>query len=137
VRNKTDDELVKMIEQSYLLNDISDEEDIENTEISNDESDYLIISDHILEDYQVNLLRIIIIGTAGTEKTYLINTIQSRFLEMVRVRFKSPTLVFALTNVTAFNINGIMIYLTLSILIIVDKNLDINSKQLKQLQDRL
>ena len=40
VRNKTDDELVKMIEKSYLLNDTSDEEDIEDTEVSNDESDY-------------------------------------------------------------------------------------------------
>src|SRR6266511_707800 len=46
VRNKTDDELVKMIEKSYLLNDTSDEEDIEDTEVSDDESDYLIISDH-------------------------------------------------------------------------------------------
>ncbi len=46
MRNKTDDKLVKMIEKSYLLNDTSDEEDIENTEISDDESDYLIILDH-------------------------------------------------------------------------------------------
>src|SRR6266498_4708925 len=46
MRNKTDDELVKMIEKSYLLNDISDEEDIEDTEIFDDESDYLVISDH-------------------------------------------------------------------------------------------
>jgi hypothetical protein len=46
VRNKTDDELVKMIEKSYLLNDASDEEDIEDTEISDDESDYLVIPDH-------------------------------------------------------------------------------------------
>ena len=46
VRNKMDDELVKIIEKSYLLNDTSDEEDIENTEISDDESDYLIILDH-------------------------------------------------------------------------------------------
>ena len=46
VRNKTDDELVKMIEKSYLLNDTSDEENIENTEVSDDESDYLVILDH-------------------------------------------------------------------------------------------
>ena len=46
VRNKTDDELVKMIEKSYLLNDTSDEEDIEDTEVSDDESDYLVIPDH-------------------------------------------------------------------------------------------
>ncbi len=41
-----DDELVKMIEKLYLLNDTSDEEDIEDTKVSNDESDYLVISDH-------------------------------------------------------------------------------------------
>ncbi len=46
VRNKMDDELVKMIEKLYLLNDTSDEEDIEDTEVSDDESDYLVISDH-------------------------------------------------------------------------------------------
>jgi len=41
-----DNELVNMIEKSYLLNDISNEEDIENIKVSNDKSDYLIISDH-------------------------------------------------------------------------------------------
>ena len=41
-----DDELVKMIKKSYLLNDTSDKEDIEDMEISDDESDYLIILDH-------------------------------------------------------------------------------------------
>src|SRR6266511_3742012 len=46
MRNKTDDELVKMIEKSYLLNDTSDEEDIEDMEVFDDESDYLVISDH-------------------------------------------------------------------------------------------
>src|SRR6266542_3007751 len=46
MRNKTDDKLVKIIEKSYLLNNISNEEDIENMEISDDKSDYLIISDH-------------------------------------------------------------------------------------------
>src|SRR6266542_4259612 len=46
VRNKTDDELVKMIEKSYLLNDTSDEEDIEDTEVSDDKLDYLVIPDH-------------------------------------------------------------------------------------------
>ena len=46
IRNKMDDELVKMIEKSYLLNDTSDEEDIEDMEVSDDESDYLVILDH-------------------------------------------------------------------------------------------
>ncbi len=46
VRNKTDDKLVKIIEKLYLLNDTSDEEDIENMEVSDDKSDYLVIPDH-------------------------------------------------------------------------------------------
>jgi len=46
VRNKIDNELVKMIEKSYLLNDTSDEEDIKNMEVSDDELDYLVILDH-------------------------------------------------------------------------------------------
>jgi len=41
-----DDELVKMIEKSYLLNDTSDEEDIEDMEVSDNKLDYLVISDH-------------------------------------------------------------------------------------------
>ncbi len=35
-----------MIEKSYLLNDTSDEEDIKNMEVSDDELDYLVILDH-------------------------------------------------------------------------------------------
>ena len=41
-----DDELIKMIEKSYLLNDTSDEEDIEDIEVSDDELDYFVIPDH-------------------------------------------------------------------------------------------
>src|SRR6266498_6001649 len=46
VRNKMNDELVKMIKKLYLFNDTSNEEDIEDTEVSDDESDYLVIPDH-------------------------------------------------------------------------------------------
>src|SRR6266508_850902 len=46
VKNKMDDELVKMIEKSYLFNDTSDKEDIKDTEVSDDESDYLVIPNH-------------------------------------------------------------------------------------------
>ena len=46
VRNKMDDELVKIIEKSYLLNDTNNEENIEDMEVSDDESDYLVIPDH-------------------------------------------------------------------------------------------
>ncbi len=41
-----DDELIKMIEKSYLLNNTSDEEDIKNTKVSDNKSDYLVIPDY-------------------------------------------------------------------------------------------
>ena len=52
-------ELVKMIEKSYLLNDTSDEKDIEDMEVSDDELDYIIIPDHeviilIINDVNLN-----------------------------------------------------------------------------------
>ena len=46
MRNKTDDELVKMIEKLYLLNDTSNKKDIENTKVFDDKLDYLIISNY-------------------------------------------------------------------------------------------
>ncbi len=52
--------------------------------------------------------------------------------------FKSPIVILALTEVVAFNIDGIMIHSGLSILIVNDtKRLDINGKQLMQLQNKL
>ncbi len=38
--------LVKIIEKSYLLNDTSNEEDIKNMKVSDNKSDYLVISDY-------------------------------------------------------------------------------------------
>src|SRR6266542_1847646 len=46
MKNKMDDELVKMIEKSYLLNNTNNKEDIEDTKISDNESDYFIILNH-------------------------------------------------------------------------------------------
>jgi len=46
MKNKMDDELIKMIEKSYLLNNTSDEEDIKNTKVSDNKSDYLVIPDY-------------------------------------------------------------------------------------------
>ncbi len=90
----------------------------------------------ILIGYQAELLRIIVIGTAGIRKTYLIKTIRGWFQEMVRIRSKSPVLILASTGVTTFNINGMTIHSNLSILIITNKSLDLNDEWLKQLQDR-
>ncbi len=56
---------------------------------------------------------------------------------MVR-EFKSSIAILALIDIIEFNIDGIIIHLGLSILIVNDaKYLKINSEQLKQLQDRL
>src|SRR6266498_2572420 len=91
----------------------------------------------MLKDNQTEPLRIIVMGTAGTGKTYLINAIRGRLREMTGVKSKSPVIVLAPTGVTAFNINGITIHSALSIPIIANKNLDINGERLKQLQNRL
>ncbi len=91
----------------------------------------------MLKDNQTEPLRIIVMGTAGTGKTYLINAIRGKLREMTGVKSKSPVIVLAPTGVTAFNINGITIHSALSIPIIANKNLDINGERLKQLQNRL
>src|SRR6266540_3721228 len=46
MRNKMNNKLVKIIEKSYLLNDTSNEEDIKNMKVSDNKSDYLVISDY-------------------------------------------------------------------------------------------
>ena len=80
----------------------------------------------------------IVMGTAGTEKTYLIKAIRSKLQEMVGIGSKSPIVVFAPTGVAAFNIDGTTIHSRLSIPIINNaKSLDIKGKRLKQLQDKL
>jgi len=93
---------------------------------------------NILAGQPAEPLRIIIMGTAGTGKTYLIKGIRNRLREMTGTGSKSPVLVLAPTGVAAFNINGMTIHSTLSIPIITDnKRLDINGERLKMLQDRL
>src|SRR3954452_2572221 len=91
----------------------------------------------ILAGNQVEPLRIIIMGTAGTGKTYLINAIRNRLREMTGAESESPVFVLAPTGVAAFNINRRTIHSTLSIPIVVNKNLDMNGERLRQLQNRL
>ena len=82
----------------------------------------------MLVSQQVEPLRIIVMGTAGTEKTYLIKGIQGWLHEMTGVESKSPVLVIAPTGVVAFNINEITIHSTLFIPIIAKNNLNIKGK---------
>ncbi len=56
---------------------------------------------------------------------------------MAKSRFKLPVAVIALTGVVTFNINERTIYSTLSIPIMNDKKLELNSICLKQFQKRL
>ncbi|PKY34978.1 hypothetical protein RhiirB3_395914 [Rhizophagus irregularis] len=89
------------------------------------------------EGRQDEPLRIIVMGTAGTGKTYLIEAIRCRLREMAGGS-KSPIAVLALTGVAAFNTENITIHSGLSILIVNNANcLDISGKRLKQLQDKL
>ncbi|CAG8683860.1 9357_t:CDS:1, partial [Cetraspora pellucida] len=87
-------------------------------------------SDLIVNPSQVEPLRLIIMGTAGTGKSHLIKIIRDCLQEMARiynVNTQSPVLVFAPTGVAAFNIHGTTIHSALSIPI-GSANLDIDSE---------
>ena len=91
-----------------------------------------------LTNPQTEPLRIVIIGTAGTGKSYLIMAIRKMLHEMVRHETKTPLLVLAPTGVAAFNIRGRTVHSALSIPIhINDNSLDMNGERLKCLQQRL
>lgn len=94
----------------------------------------------ILMGKEVEPLGMIVMGTAGTRKSYLIRAIRERLRTMARSGSKPPVIVIAPTGVAAFNINGATIHSMLSIPIINakrDKGLDIDGERLKQLQERL
>ncbi|CAG8650540.1 20725_t:CDS:2 [Cetraspora pellucida] len=93
---------------------------------------------NIIIDGNIEPLRIIIMGTAGTGKSYLINAIR-QLLQEIATRNgveSSPIIVLALTGVAAFNIHGTTIHSTLSIPI-NGNNIDIKGESLKQLQKKL
>jgi len=73
-------------------------------------------------------LRIIIISTAKTDKSYLISIIQDRLQE--------NSIVLAPTGIAAFNIQGRTIHSSLSILI-CDINYKLEGESLKKLQNRI
>ncbi|EXX54638.1 hypothetical protein RirG_232710 [Rhizophagus irregularis DAOM 197198w] len=60
----------------------------------------------VLVEHQVEPLRIIVMGTARTRKTYLIEAIRGRLQEMAGTGSKLPIVVLTPTGVAAFNING-------------------------------
>ncbi|CAG8720815.1 17502_t:CDS:1 [Cetraspora pellucida] len=87
----------------------------------------------------VEPLRIIIMGTAGTGKSYLIKAVVVRLNELAKdhgVEKKSPVLLLAPTGVAAYNIHGTTIHSALSIPVNCT-NFDLNGERLKQLQNKL
>ena len=87
---------------------------------------------------QIEPLRLIIMGTAGTGKSYLINMIDKRLQELAKNNNieSSPLVKLAPTGVAAFNIRGATIHSTLSIPV-SSSNFDIDGKRLKNLQEKL
>src|SRR5439155_1088008 len=96
-------------------------------------------SDLITNPTHHKLLRLIVMGTVGMGKSYLINMIRIHLCEIARshdVNAESPIVVLALTGVVAFNIHGTTIHSTLSIPV-SSKTFDLNGESLKKLQNRL
>jgi ATP-dependent DNA helicase PIF1 len=90
-----------------------------------------------ISGHQVEPLRILIMGTAGTGKSYLIKAITSRLRTIAGNGNNQPTTVIAPTGVAAFNINGTTIHSTLSIPIMNDKKYELVGIGLKNLQEKL
>ncbi len=94
--------------------------------------------DLLTEPGQIEPLRLIVMGTAGTGKSYLIKMIRDRLWEIARdhnVDTQSPVVVLAPTGVAAFNIHGVTIHSAL--LILINKNYDLTGERLKKLQKNL
>ncbi|CAG8808303.1 20251_t:CDS:2, partial [Cetraspora pellucida] len=93
---------------------------------------------NIIIDGNIEPLRIIIMRTADTGKSYLINAIW-QLLQKIATRNGIESfsiIVLVLTRVAAFNIHRTMIHSALSILI-NSNNIDIKDESLKQLQKKL
>jgi hypothetical protein len=83
-------------------------------------------------------LRLIVLGTAGTGKSYLINMIRDRLTEIARDHNidESPLMLLAPTGVAAFNIRGLTIHSSLSVPV-SNRSLDLAGENLKKIQTKL
>jgi len=89
---------------------------------------------------QIEPLRLIVIGTAGMGKSYMIKIVQDRLQEIARdhnVDTQSLVLVLAPTGIVAFNIRDVIIHSALSILISKNDDLELTGERLKKLQKNL
>jgi len=137
-------DLITFVQQSRVEDDVSVVNSIVDYRTLNEnqmaifrkiETHYnTIIANH----NQVEPLRLIIMGTAGTGKSYLINAIRGRLQEiaMNNGTETSPVIVLAPTGVAAFNIHGSTIHSTLSVPI-NSSDFNIEGERLKNLQKRL
>src|SRR5437660_481527 len=90
-------------------------------------------SDLITNSTHHEPLRLIVMGTAGTGKLYLINMIHIHLYEIAGshdVNAESPIVMLVPTGVVAFNIRSTTIHSTLSIQVF-SKTFDLNGESLK------
>src|ERR1044071_6306067 len=91
----------------------------------------------IISGNQPEPLRIIVMGTAGTSKSYLIRAIRKQLNMMAGNDSNTLIRVIAPTGVAAYNINGATAHSALSLLIYNNQSTDLDGNRLKQLQERL
>ena len=91
-----------------------------------------------ITNQSIDPLQIIIMGTAGTGKSYLINIIRERLCEIAKeYNSHENIIVLAPTGVAAFNIEGSTIHSSLSVPIYGTNVNELEGESLKRLQNKL
>jgi hypothetical protein len=108
---ETAHKFVQQASRDSRNNDTEDENETSDIMYQNLNEKQKIIFNRIVTHYndtilghQVEALRILIMGTAGTRKSYLIKAIRGRLRTMAENGTKSSVIVIAPTGVAAFNI---------------------------------
>ena len=129
---------------STNVKEVSRGNDEDNVDIQNLNQKQKTVHQRIVKHYQDIIsgnqpepLRIIVMGTAGTGKSYLIRTIRKQLNMMAGNDTNTPIRVIAPTGVAAYNINGATVHSTLSLPIYNNQSTELDGNRLKQLQERL